>query len=144
MAKANRKNTTKAAVQDEAHALRAQEDKLIRTCVVFAQNNAAFNGGFVADPSGNSDYCGSDKGQLGGRYDRAAKHALAELTDMRALTLAALMAKARIAGAITDNWWEESQQFFVNFAGDVKVFLEAIERTGLQPRTGTANADAQS
>ncbi len=98
---------------------------LIRECVAFAQNVAAGDAGFIADPTDNKY---AEK--LGEQFSRRSEIALLKIGKLSATTAEGLQAKARVAPIVIRNTLgvpdEREDAFFTSFAADVKAFLAPI------------------
>jgi hypothetical protein len=118
---AKRKPATKAKRKSAKAA--ASDERLIGECVIYAQEIAAFDAGFKADPDGSS----KNAAGLGDRRYQRAQQALTKIATMKARTPTGLDAKARIfplviqdcAGSLQD----ADEAFCRSLAADVRAFL---------------------
>jgi hypothetical protein len=101
----------------------ATDEPLIRECIAFAQNVAAFAAGFAIDPT-DSEYAEP----MGSRFSTRYLSALFNISKMSALTLEGLQAKARVLPIIIKNAGvsEHEDNFFKSFAVDVDKLLQPI------------------
>ena len=120
---AKRKTTTKAERILKEERKRGKDDTLIALCVEYAQNVAAIDAGFAADPDGNSKFA-----EGGRNFWKQAMHALESIGRISATTVQGLSAKARIVPAVIkegDGIMEDaSSTFFLSLARDVRAFVE--------------------
>jgi hypothetical protein len=100
--------------------------RLIKECVIYAQEIAAFHAGFTADPDGSSKHAAG----LGDRHERRAQQALAKIAAMKASTPEGLQAKARILPVVIHDdegsMESDSEVFYRTFAADVRAFLDPL------------------
>jgi hypothetical protein len=103
----------------------ASDAALIRECVVFAQNVAAEEAGFIADPT-DSEYAS----KMGNPFCRRYNEALHKMGKLSAKTAEGLQAKARVIPIVIRNAIgspdEREDAFFTRFGADVKAFLDPI------------------
>jgi hypothetical protein len=115
--------------------------EIIEQCVIYAQSIAAFNAGCEVDHTGDLDYGGSGKGQLGHRPLRKAKLALIRLIALSPagnsggspLSREELLAKAGVMSIIgmETNSFKQPEHFegaYIRFfAREVEDYLRAQE-----------------
>jgi hypothetical protein len=120
--KAKRKPTTKAKRPGDS----ASDARLVSECVIYAQEIAGYQAGFMADPHSSS----KNAAGLGKRrYDRA-QQALTKIATMKASTPYGLDAKARILPLVIDDnegsMQDIDEAFCRSFAADVRAFLDPL------------------
>ena len=105
------------------------DDALIRECVGYVQNVAAFHAGFKADPGGNSEFAEP----AGTKFAVAYHAALHKIGKMSAVTAEGVHAKARMAPFVLEDdsggFETASRNFFFSFAADVKRFFQSVPAT---------------
>lgn len=103
----------------------ASDDALIRECIAFAQNLAASDASFDADPT-ESIYAERFRGP----FFRRCNEALRKMAKLSARTAEGLQAKASVVPMVIRNTAgrpdEREDAFFTCFAADVKAFLAPI------------------
>jgi hypothetical protein len=116
---------------------------LIRECVAFAQNVAANDAGYVADPT-DSKYAA----KLGEQFSRRYEIALLKMGKLSATTAEGLQAKARVVPIVIHNTAgspdEREDAFFTSFAADVKAFLAPIIHEHFQAGLAAAREAKQA
>jgi hypothetical protein len=99
---------------------------LIKECITYAQEIAAFRAGFTADPDSWSKHAAD----LGNRHESRAKKALAKIATMKASTPMGLDAKASILPMVIQDdegsMESASEVFYRTFAADVRSFLDPL------------------
>ena len=117
-----------ALAAQEPTAASPELSPLICDCVKFVQANAAHVAGWLADPSGNSDYAEP----LGKSYWRARVRALARLTDAKRSTptlpemqALAAVTKILVAGNLDEASIDPRSTAFIRlFLRDTEAFLD--------------------
>ena len=103
----------------------ASDAALIRACIAFAQNVAANDAGYAADPT-DSEYAAPMGDEFSARYDAA----LRKMAQLSATTPEGLDAKARVVPIVIHNTAgspdEREDNFFTSFARDVREVLKPI------------------
>jgi hypothetical protein len=111
----------------------ARPSEIIRQCTIYAQSSAACKAGYYADPTGNFDYAGTGRGQMGSAYYDKAKRSLEKLValsrEKRPITADELFAEARVMNLLLKteartNPEPEESDFVQRFAKDVAHYLE--------------------
>jgi hypothetical protein len=121
----------KAATKSKRSPAASSDTRLIKECVIYGQEIAAFYAGFEADPDGSSKHASG----LGGRHEDRARRALTQIATTNASTPAGLDAKARILPLVIEDsdgsggvMEEADEAFYRSFTADVRAFLDPLIR----------------
>jgi hypothetical protein len=106
--------------------------EIIRQCVVHAQSVAAFKAGYAVDLSGDFDFAGVGKGQLGLAPASLADHALRRLVALspegnKRLSTAELFAKAKVLSLVMEAEGGNTRSLEPDETAFVRFFAREVE-----------------
>jgi hypothetical protein len=109
-----------------------ERSAIIKQCIIYFQSMAAYNAGFEADPTADSDVAGAGDGTLGGIALRKAERALLKLASISAApSIVEIKAKINVLEGIFqfergNNLPDEAGEYIKHFAAELREYFKNV------------------